>query len=441
MAHVLIITSEMAGRINIVARLAGLLEDAGHGVTIGAPSDISDRLSAHGRTHVLLDVGTSTAAPSPWPWRRRRAAVDAMDPGRLRDRIAAIGADLVLVDVELPVHLMAACATGAIVAAWTSMMSGWKRRGLPPLHTDIVPGRDGWRGSRAGIQLRWLRFRVGRWLGHQRKRIEQRGADRISRLRGVAHRMGFRFRREAMLYQWTAPLTYRTLPVVIFNALELELPHVPRTNAHYVGPMIDRDRERHSQDRGAFDEAMASIGERRNAGEVTTVMYAAFGSWHGGDDTDFLQRLIEAVSSRPDWEMVLGLGDRLEPEALEPLPPNVHAIAWAPQMEALASADVAIHHAGVSSLNEAVVSGVPMVAYPFRFLDQPGNAARIAFHGLGVIGDRAHDSPIDITRRIAQVIDDPRHRAAVARMRERCTGYGDGSAALAAIERLLDASR
>jgi UDP:flavonoid glycosyltransferase YjiC (YdhE family) len=55
--------------------------------------------------------------------------------------------------------------------------------------------------------------------------------------------------------------------------------------------------------------------------------------------------------------------------------------------------------------------GVPMLVYP-RNADQPGNSARILFHGLGLRGHPEHDSPSDIASKVIRVLnsDDFKHR-------------------------------
>src|ERR1700746_865924 len=53
-----------------------------------------------------------------------------------------------------------------------------------------------------------------------------------------------------------------------------------------------------------------------------------------------------------------------------------------PQIEVLKRAALCITHAGINTALESLAEGVPMVAIPIGF-DQPGIAARIAYHGVG----------------------------------------------------------
>ena len=118
------------------------------------------------------------------------------------------------------------------------------------------------------------------------------------------------------------------------------------------------------------------------------------------------------------------------------MPSNVHLFSWAPQMEVLEHADVAILHAGVNSVNESVVASVPMLLYPFDYGDTTGAAARVDFRGLGIVGDR-RDTPVAIERRIEQLLTTDDFRRSVSEMRDQFLVYERENRAVGEIEALL----
>ncbi len=453
MATIVIITSEMAGRINISAELSRRLSAVGHRVVVASPADIGEAVAARGATFVRL---TPRDLPATAPSGRRRtglsgrfpaglrrlatvglrrdAAVLAMDPEGFLDTMRRLDPDLTLIDIELPMHIMATVGSARPAALWTSMLSVWKRPGLPPLHTAIVPG-VGAAGSTAGIAWAWLRFRIGKWLARRRRFVAQAGADRVSVLRRVADHTGFPFRTEASLNDWLVPVTYRSLPTLMFNARELEFPHDPHPSSRYVGPVLNDSVP--SSAPAATLQALAELYGRRQRGDSAALIYCSFGAWHKGDDADFFLRVISAAAAHPEWDVVIALGGRLDTATLGETPPNVHVFDWAPQFDILHHADVAVHHAGISSVNECITAGVPMVVYPFDFLDQLGNAARVEFHGIGVVGDRTTDTPAMIRSRIEKVLIDRDTAAAMDRMRNAFATYQAENRAVTAIEALL----
>ena len=80
-----------------------------------------------------------------------------------------------------------------------------------------------------------------------------------------------------------------------------------------------------------------------------------------------------------------------------------------------------VTHGGMNSIVECIYRQVPMLAYPLnRCWDQPGNAARIVFHGLGMRGCLAGDSPSGIYRKIREIRRDYRtYREKLQGMKEK----------------------
>ena len=81
-------------------------------------------------------------------------------------------------------------------------------------------------------------------------------------------------------------------------------------------------------------------------------------------------------------QVVLSVGRSIGPGDFGPIPSNVIVVSIAPQIELLKRAALCITHAGLNTTLEALAEGVPMVAIPIGY-DQPGVAARIAYHGVG----------------------------------------------------------
>jgi MGT family glycosyltransferase len=92
--------------------------------------------------------------------------------------------------------------------------------------------------------------------------------------------------------------------------------------------------------------------------------------------------ILGAVATIPDVQMVLSIGKNISPDELGPIPSNTIVVSAAPQLELLKRAALCITHAGLNTALESLAQGVPMVAIPIGY-DQPGVAARIAYHGVG----------------------------------------------------------
>jgi MGT family glycosyltransferase len=112
------------------------------------------------------------------------------------------------------------------------------------------------------------------------------------------------------------------------------------------------------------------------------LIYASMGTIMNGR-ADVFRTIAGGVAKRKDTQLVLSIGDRLNPEEIEPVPSNAIVVNHAPQLELLKRASVCITHAGLNTVLESLAEGVPQLAIPVTF-EQPGIAARIASKKTGL---------------------------------------------------------
>jgi MGT family glycosyltransferase len=111
------------------------------------------------------------------------------------------------------------------------------------------------------------------------------------------------------------------------------------------------------------------------------LIYASLGTLVNGLDIVY-RTILEAVRRFPETQLVLSVGSNVSLDDLGTIPPNAIVVTKAPQIELLKRAALCITHAGLNTVLETLAQGVPMVAIPIGF-DQPGAAARIAYHRVG----------------------------------------------------------
>jgi len=203
---------------------------------------------------------------------------------------------------------------------------------------------------------------------------------------------------------------------------EMEFPHPPRTGLSYIGPQVLATRATVRAD-AATEARLTAIFADREARQQQLIC-CTLSSFQAGD-TDFLQRLIQAVADRPAWQLVIGLGAKVSPASLGALPVNVHAFPWIPQLRVLAQADCSINHGGIHTINECIHFRVPMLVYSGKRSDQNGCAARVHFHGLGLMADKDRDSPADIAKKIAHVLASQDIRQRLDLMHQHYRGYAE----------------
>lgn len=130
------------------------------------------------------------------------------------------------------------------------------------------------------------------------------------------------------------------------------------------------------------------------------------------------QAVIDAVRRETDWQLVMTIGDKLTPTAFDNVPEDAILVQRFPQLRVLEKAAVMITHGGINSIKECIFFRVPMVVIPLTF-DQPGAAARVVFHGLGVAVRRKTKRLEDaIHASVSTVLGDPAIGSRLAQMSE-----------------------
>jgi MGT family glycosyltransferase len=135
-----------------------------------------------------------------------------------------------------------------------------------------------------------------------------------------------------------------------------------------------------------------------------------------------------------DVDLFVSTGGRLAPEELEPLPDNATVTLRAHGRAALARAAVSITHGGISSVQEALAGGVPMVCLP-QGGDQWAWAARIAELGVGEVVTEV--TPGSVRKAVLRLLDDEGPRARALKMAEHLQGFDGETVAAEAVEALL----
>jgi UDP:flavonoid glycosyltransferase YjiC (YdhE family) len=220
--------------------------------------------------------------------------------------------------------------------------------------------------------------------------------------------------------------------VLVLCPRAFELPHVAvRPRCHYVEAFVDLER----QDAGRAP--LAALDSAR------PVIYCSLGSHpHDyGESAALFRAVIGAARLRPRWQVVLAVGPtHLGDPALADLPPNVMAVEWVSQLALLEKVTVMITHGGLGTVKECIHFGVPMVVFPMAF-DQPENAARIVYHGLGLRGSSADLTAERILPLVDRVLADPSFRPRVAAMSAAFRQVEASGTAVRVIEGLIGGGR
>jgi MGT family glycosyltransferase len=150
------------------------------------------------------------------------------------------------------------------------------------------------------------------------------------------------------------------------------------------------------------------------------------------DRPELFLRIARAFAGT-DWQVVMTVGGRVDPDALGPLPANVEVHRWLPHAAVLRHAEVFVCQGGMGSVQESLQLGVPMVVVAHHH-EQQANSERIAELGLGVPLDHATLTAESVRAAVDRIVTDPGFASRVAAMGAEIRAAGGAPAAADAIE-------
>ena len=376
MATLALVPYPEAGHLNACVGLARALIGRGHAVTLLLPRADAARLAATGLDVHALDL----SLPSVEPVAHERLPLDLTLRMRTRRRVdaifaeyarcdlgavfAALGAALVVVDREMQsaaLHALAACIP---VVSYATTLSVSARDGAAPLTSSARP--DG------------VDARLRAWLGWRVAAMRAAAVEHAGRAVGLR---GWRATYARTLPRFGVPMPpddgaprpWLPLRELVLCPAAFDLPAVNRAVAadsrrSYGAPFIDERRA---------DEPLPF----RFAEPARPLVFCSLGS-QGERAAGRGGLFASVIAATRGCNLVLSVGAAFDRSRLSPLPERVRVVGAVPQLAVLRRAALMITHGGFNSVKECVWSGVPMIVIPQGF-DQPGNAVRVAWHGLG----------------------------------------------------------
>jgi len=424
------------GHTNATFGLARRLRARGHDVFYLSLADVQDHVRSQGWEFVpffedvfpkgYLDAKYAMLRARKAPLRELYRAVTDLD-ARARAqftevlfgkdfaaRLTDLRPDLMLIDAVYPLPALTALRLGIPAAIFCSTLPLGRDEMVPPLTTRITPGQGRWSALKARASWTWfdLRGRIG-YVRFTRAKIKELGRKHPEL--GELCDFGTHLQHGPRL----------RIPTLIASGQSLDFRRASTDHLHYIGPCVDLERVE-----PPLPPELADDGR--------PLIYCALGTReeHAPKARPFFQTLLDAMSRRPHQRLVLVVGNALSPGDFR-APPNAVVVRSVPQLKLLRSAALMITHGGLNSVKECICLGVPMIVFPLAW-DQPGNAARIAHHGLGIAGDITAATPESLGAMIDRVSTDPGYRTRVQTMQQAFLSENASERALELIEHLAE---
>ncbi len=416
LSHIAIVCPPTPGHINPFAVLGRVLIHRGHRVTLFQIPAVKETALNEGlEFHPVGDAEAGTLAEALASLGERKGLASVRFAIRCSRRLSDLlcrelqqtlrraGVDLVLADQNEPA---AASVAERLDLPFVSVCPGL------PLNREpaIPPPFFGW--NYRDTPLARIRNRAGMLVADRLIAPINRTLNRHRRDWGLSRirTPDDTFSREAQLCQLTQDFDFprRRLP----------------SGFHYVGPLID-----------GYGRRVPFPYERLNG---KPLVYVSLGTLQNPASNYF--RLIARACAGLDLQVVIAAGSN-GAGMLSDLEGSPLVVQYAPQLELLARAALTITHAGLNTVMQSLLFGVPMVAIPLTH-DQPATAARIAHSGTGeVIPPRALNNVEKLTASIRRVLENPCFRRRAERVRESIRSAGGAERGADVVERVLQRLR
>jgi zeaxanthin glucosyltransferase len=410
-----VLVDDHVGHAHALIGVGRRLHAAGHDVAFFGPGGMAGRVAQAGfsyRAEAFLSpaIGPPCAEGGSASPSERRATLKARAAGVVeaaRRLVAAHAPDLVIFDPFLLCHYPAFARLGTRAVAVSTKPLLTQDAWVPPYTSGLVPS-----GSARSLRVAaaWGRQRLAYavYRGRCVAAESLRGWSHRSLTVAVARAAGFPLRQEWATRPLRWDLRFASVPELVLHAREFELPRRRRLRGPgaFVGPCVD------------LPEAPGPLERPPGDGPLLYCHLGSVARQRGARALAGYRAVLAALRAEPSWRAVIATGDSASRERLadeaQTLADRVVLREWLPRGAGLAGADVAITHGGANSVKEAILAGRPLLVLP-RGVDQPGVAARVAYHGLGLV---ARGTARAVHAQLVRLLNEPEFGVRVRAMQD-----------------------
>jgi zeaxanthin glucosyltransferase len=282
---------------------------------------------------------------------------------------------------------------------------------VPPFNSSYIPRRKNVL-TRIICELLWLKVLISKRIDNFLVKRKDGGFSLYELPFYYLKANNLKYVFKHINYNRIATFGIDNIPEIILSPEEFDYPdRALKKSQFYLAPSI------YLQRKERIDEELKAFLRRGN------LIYCSMGLYDRKYATvriNFINKLIQAFSSEPTYNIVISTGIDLEVKKGSQISRNMLIRQETPQLELLKHSSIMITHGGMLSITESILFSVPVLVYPLNpFLDQKGNAARVRFHNVGLVGNILSDSPLEIIRKVNHLMFNKEILKATKELRDR----------------------
>lgn len=297
----------------------------------------------------------------------------------------------------------------------------------PPFTSGYIPRRHNFI-SKLLIEFQWKNYFIKKWIKDARIILKNNGflLDKLPYYYSAQQKIDIT---RIINHERCGHYGLKEVPEMILSNRHFDFPREYKNNQFFIGPTIDINRQ--AEFKFNFDASS----------ENNEVIYCALGCYdfkYREVRKKFIQKIIAIFSNRPDKIIYISTGIDINPSIFKNVSTNIILAPKMPQVDILKKSKLMISHAGLQSINECMVLGVPMLVYPLiPDLDHKGNAARVVYHNIGIRGNIRRDSIKQIEKDIDKVLSDKKIHESCKKMQEAILSCKDFENGIEKIEKYI----
>lgn len=209
------------------------------------------------------------------------------------------------------------------------------------------------------------------------------------------------------------------IPCVVTSPKQFDFPRKTASNTYYTNSFVDSSVRKEIDD-GKFEKARwISILQKNLNKKIVFCSLGTLSSVHFEHPEQFLKKVASSFSSLKEYHLILVIGKDLH-KKLKIKNPNVSLFTYVNQLEVLKHSNVMITHGGMNSISECIFAEVPMLVYPLNSKwDQNGNASRVLFHDIGLVGNIKKDACPEIINQIGNLATNLKYKDNIVNLKKR----------------------
>ncbi len=312
-----------------------------------------------------------------------------------------------------------------------------KFENVPPFTSSFVPSST--LASRIYCEWLWIKKNIQNYYRLKLLQFISRGIDPYSISKQITMQHGIDLEGRTTLKRGFG-IGIEGIPRLVLSPSAFDFPHPKREGTWYLGPLVEINREQNliMPRYKVLRYNIARFNEQKSG----FVIYCSLGSLNYlffKKAKKFFKSIIEVARQNPNDLFVLSVGEEFDIGQLFPVPDNLYAFKNIPQVDLLQKCDIMITHGGMNSLTECIFCQVPVMVYPLSVdWDQPGCAARVVYHKLGLKGNISRDSSYTISGKLNHLKSNYSfYKNNVLLMKNRFKKKNDSKEALEIIESIM----